>query len=118
MVVHGVQYRAHRIAWEITNGTIPDNLFVCHKCDTPPCVNPSHLFLGTHADNMQDRSNKNRMNAAYGERNGQAKLTSYDVELIRYQRKDGVSVKTVAKRFGIAQSHVYRITSREERSRG
>lgn len=52
---------AHRVAWLIFNGEITDGLFVLHRCDNPKCVNPEHLFLGTHSDNMRDASSKGRL---------------------------------------------------------
>ena len=52
--------QAHRVSWEIYNGHIPDGMYVLHHCDTPSCVNPRHLFLGTHQDNVTDCVNKKR----------------------------------------------------------
>jgi hypothetical protein len=57
---HGAQVSAHRFAWELTNGPVPDGMFVLHHCDNPPCVRPDHLFLGTQRDNVLDAWSKGR----------------------------------------------------------
>lgn len=51
---------AHRVAWELYRGEIPDGLCACHACDTPACVNPEHLFIGTQQDNVDDMARKGR----------------------------------------------------------
>lgn len=56
----GLYKKAHRVSWEIFKGPIPDNLHVLHKCDTPPCCNPTHLYLGTEKNNTDDRFARNR----------------------------------------------------------
>ena len=62
--------RAHRVAWEFTNGSSAGDMCVLHRCDNPPCCNPSHLFLGTKADNMTDKVTKGR--ESRGEMHGRA----------------------------------------------
>lgn len=58
--IRGTTVRAHRLSWELKNGPIPAGMIVCHKCDNPPCINPDHLFIGTHRDNAADRFAKGR----------------------------------------------------------
>lgn len=71
----------HRIAWELHNGPIPEGFCVCHHCDTPNCINPSHLFVGTLTDNIRDMDRKGRR--AIEGRHPRAKLTPEDVRAIR-----------------------------------
>ncbi len=63
-------YRAHRVAYEIAFGEIPEDKFVCHKCDNPSCVNPKHLFLGFPKENTHDMISKGRLNRSRGENKG------------------------------------------------
>jgi hypothetical protein len=79
--IRGMKTTTHRVAWELTYGPIPENLHVCHRCDTPRCVNPLHLWLGTHAENLADMKAKGR--AARGDRSGTARLDSQQVQIIK-----------------------------------
>lgn len=63
VTIETVPYQAHRLSWQWEYGPIPDGLFVCHHCDNKPCVRPTHLFLGTQIDNMQDALSKGRFDA-------------------------------------------------------
>lgn len=79
----GVTWFAHRLAYVIEHGRIPDGLFVCHSCDTPLCVNPAHLYAGTHQQNMDDMRLRGRTADRRGENGPSAKLTEIDVQTIR-----------------------------------
>lgn len=97
---------AHRLAWELYYGPIPDGMFVLHTCDVRRCVCPRHLWLGTHADNMADCLSKGRKAHLHGERNGWAKLTREDVLDIRASTD---SRSKIALKYGIHFMHVSRL---------
>lgn len=102
----GKHMQSHRVAWELTNGSIESGMFLCHKCDNPKCVNPNHMFIGTPKDNMQDMITKGRkINAApKGEKHGMHKLTLNQVNDIRliYASKKANQVQ-LAKQYGVSQ---------------
>jgi len=98
---------ARRTVWEIFNGEIPINLEVCHICDVRNCVNPKHLFLGTHKENMIDCSAKNRfLNVKRGEKNKSSKLKKEDINYI-LNSKD--STKKLREMFGVCQTTIWNI---------
>jgi hypothetical protein len=99
----GKHYLAHRVSYELNLGKIPSGLLVLHKCDQRNCVNPNHLFLGTHKDNMEDMVNKNR--SARGDRNGRAKLKESDVkEIIEDYRNGTSSYRMLAERYHVSSN--------------
>ncbi len=116
---------AHRYSWELAHGPIPDGLLVCHRCDTPLCVRPDHLFLGTYEENMADCKAKGR--TARGARSG-ARLhpeschrgedaswsifTAAQVIEIRNRYADGEVQEDIAADFGVSQSHISKIVLR------
>jgi len=99
--IQGDYVAAHRVSAHLFLGMplTPENL-ACHHCDNPPCVNPDHLFIGTHRDNMADRDAKGRTRR--GEDVPAHKLTSSHVEEIRYAKANGVSVAELADRYSVS----------------
>ena len=100
---NGRRESTHVLAWYFSNGTIPGGLHVLHKCDNPPCCNPSHLFLGTRLDNMRDCKDKGRRAITLGERNGNAKLTEVAVLEIKVLLSKGMSQLAIADQFGVSR---------------
>ena len=91
---------SHRVSYRLFNGQL-DTRDVMHQCDTPSCVNPNHLVLGTRLENMQDAKRKGRM--SIGEQHGRSKLTNEQVQFIRKSNK---LQREIANEFGITQGHV------------
>lgn len=98
---------AHRVAFEMCIGPAC-NLCVRHKCDNPACVNPEHLLLGTHADNVADRVSRNR--SAFGTKHGLCKLSIDEVNELRRLREIGYTHTELADKFKISSRHSRRLT--------
>ncbi len=103
---------AHRVAWEMKNGKIPDDLFVCHTCDNPGCINTDHMFLGTILDNNKDKLMKQRH--ARGETQAASKLKEEDVLAIReIYALGGITQTQLGKRFGVGHTTVSYVVNKK-----
>lgn len=107
----GRAYRAHRMSWTLVNGPIASGLLACHKCDNPTCVNPDHLFLGTHDANMADMKSKGRQLRSC-EEHPLAKMKNNDVLEVRRLLGERISQSRVAKMFGVSQATISYINTR------
>ena len=109
--------RATHIAWELAFGKIPDALWILHTCDNPSCCNPSHLFLGTNQDNVDDREQKGRNVVLRGEEHANHKLSDAQVFEIRQRYSLGpASQRDLSKVFGVSQKQIGRIVNYKQRT--
>jgi HNH endonuclease len=101
--VRGIGYRyAHRVSWSMANGKeVPVGMDVCHHCDTPLCIRPDHLFVGTRKENMEDCGRKNRFKPRHGETSPFAKLKERDIQRIIDRRCNGETWQAIAKSYGV-----------------
>jgi hypothetical protein len=108
---------AHRYAYELMHGPIPEGLYVLHNCDVPGCCRPSHLRLGTQKENIHDMILKGReatpeQKSLPGEKNGRARLNVVDVVVIRNLFKRGMSASKIAECIGILRANASKIVHR------
>lgn len=106
--VDGRCLEAHRFAYSIENGSVPDGLCVLHHCDNPPCCNPSHLYAGTQKQNAADRENRGRGNQPKGEASGTSALSTRDVIFIRRCR-DLYNTEEMARMLGVQRGTIANI---------
>jgi hypothetical protein len=112
----GKMRKAHRVSFELHCGPIPQGeghhgTCVLHKCDNRVCVNPEHLFLGTHDDNMADKVAKGRQVRHRGTGHGRAKLSETDVLAIR--EAEGMTKRKIAAQFGVSETVIGHVLSRK-----
>ena len=110
----GLNQYAHRISVKLSNREIPTDMYICHTCDNPSCVNPVHLFVGTPHENALDKVSKKRH--TFGQNHPNAKLSDENVLKIRELADTGVTQMQIAKLYNVDASHISRIVARQVRS--
>lgn len=111
----GALVSAHRKAWELEHGlAVPDDLVVMHRCDSPSCVNPSHLVLGSQGDNVRDCVKKGRGNRPRGNAHHRGpRLKAEQVASMRVDREDGATLSELARKYGVTVSTASDIINRK-----
>lgn len=111
-VGRGTQKRAHRVSYEQFVGPIPDGMLICHRCDTPLCVNPAHLFAGTPQDNTRDMCAKGRKGVVTDTAHPNTKVSHAQRAEIRALRARGLKLTEIGDRYGISFQIVSAICNR------
>ena len=101
------QVYAHRVAFAISHGEVPEGKYVCHSCDNPKCCNPAHLWAGSHEENLRDMAEKGR--STWGKKNGRAVLTEESVQQIRKMLEIGIPQARIGLAFGVQQGTISKI---------
>ena len=101
IVIEHKKIKANRFSWIITNGLIPTEKLVLHNCDNSKCVNPNHLYIGSHSDNMRDRCS--RYNGMIGRTN---RFTEEKIQIIKLLYSKGITQRSIAERLGLSQSYI------------
>ena len=103
----GKNLSAHRASYVVYKGKIKDSLHVLHTCDNPSCINPDHLYTGTHQDNMRDREDRGRGVIQYGEKSNFSTLTEKQVVSIKNELKDGASLKYLSEKYNVTPQNIW-----------
>lgn len=98
-----------RFIWKECFGEIPPENEVCHKCDDPGCINPEHLYIATHSENIKDMVRKGRANTSRGENHYFSKLKTEDVIDIRNLYNKGVKFVEIARKYNISATHASQV---------
>jgi hypothetical protein len=110
---NGKRRRAHRVSWELSNGALPAEALVLHRCDNRKCVRPEHLYVGTHVQNMLDRSERERVHHPIGITHPAAKLTDRIVQNIRERSRAGETQRSLAKTYRVSQATISMVVTRK-----
>ena len=112
VIDNGKNKSAHRASYEEFVGPIPEGILVCHRCDTPSCINPNHLFLGTYADNAKDCVNKKRHSSRVGVNNGRSSMSEEKVlRIIKDLEESYITLKTIACNHNVSKGIIGQINT-------